>query len=90
MAQAMEFAIEATASCPGGVRGEVSRMIVDPAARSVTHLVFEPKHRREPGRLAPLHLVDTTAGDAPLGRARLWRGRDRRRRSGSGTRQGAA
>jgi hypothetical protein len=90
MAQATEFAIGATASCPGGVRGEVSRMMVDPAARSVTHLVFEPKHRREPGRLAPLHLVDTTAGDAPPGCARLWRGRDRRQRSGSRTRLGAA
>jgi hypothetical protein len=89
MAQATEFAIGATASCPGGVRGEVSRMMVDPAARSVTHLVFEPKHRREPGRLAPLHLVDTTAGDAPPGHARLGRSRDRRQRSGSRTRQGA-
>jgi hypothetical protein len=63
MAQATESAIGATASCPDGVRGEVSRMTVDPAARTVTHLVIEPKHRREPGRLAPFHLVDTTAGD---------------------------
>jgi len=90
MAQAAEFAIGATASCPGGVRGGVSRMTVDPAARSVTHPVIEPKHRREPGRLVPFHLVDTTAGDASPGHARRWRGRDRRQRSGSGTRQGAA
>jgi hypothetical protein len=78
MAQAAEFAIGATASCPGGVRGEVSRLILDPAARPVTHLVIEPTHRREPGRRAPLHLVDTTAGDASPGHARRWRGRDRR------------
>jgi len=90
MAQAAEFAIGATASCPDGVRGGVSRMTVDPAARSVTHPVIEPKHRREPGRLVPFHLVDTTAGDASPGHARRWRGRDRRQRSGSGTRQGAA
>jgi hypothetical protein len=52
-------------------------MIIDPAARMVTHLVIEPKHRRETHRLAPLHLVDTTAGDASPGYARIWRGRDR-------------
>ena len=41
-------------------------MIVDPATRSVTHLVIEPKHRREPGRLVPLDLVDTTTGEIRL------------------------
>jgi len=72
MAQATEFAIGATASCPDGVCGEVSRMTVDPATGTVTHLVIEPKRRREPGRLFPLHLADTTAGDVSPGRARLW------------------
>ncbi|GEM_PF-5527082 len=71
MAAETEFAIGATASCPDGVRGEVSRMIVDPATGTVTPLVIEPKHRREPGRLFPLHLVETTAGDAPPGHAAL-------------------
>jgi hypothetical protein len=78
MAQATEFAIGATASCPDGVRGGVSRMTVDPAARPVTHPVIEPERRREPGRRAPLHLIDATAGDASPGHARRWRGRDRR------------
>jgi hypothetical protein len=87
MAQATEFPIGATASCPGGVRGKVSRMIVDPAARTVTHLVIEPKRSREPGRLVPSQRVDTTVGDASPGCA--WRGCDRRQRSGLGTRQGA-
>ena len=41
-------------------------MIVDPATRTVTHLVIEPKHRREHGRLVPLDLVDTTTGDIRL------------------------
>jgi hypothetical protein len=62
MAAETEFAIGATASCSDGLCGEVSRMILDPATRSVTHLVVEPKHRREPGRLVPLDLVDTTTG----------------------------
>ena len=41
-------------------------MIVDPAALSVTHLVIEPKHRGEHGRLVPLDLVDITTGEIRL------------------------
>ena len=66
MAAEMEFAIGATASCSDGPCGEVSRMIIDPASRTVTHLVIEPKHRRQNGRLVSLNLVDTTAGDIRL------------------------
>ena len=66
MAAETEFAIGATVSCSDGSCGEVSRMILDPAARSVTHLVVEPKHRREPGRLVPLNLVDTATGEIRL------------------------
>jgi sporulation protein YlmC with PRC-barrel domain len=66
MAAETEFAIGATVSCSDGSCGEVSRMILDPAARSVTHLVVEPKHRREPGRLVPLDLVDTGTGEIRL------------------------
>ena len=65
MAEA-EFAIGAKASCSDGVCGEVSRLIMDPVALTVTHLVIEPKHRREPGRLVPVHLVDTTTGQIRL------------------------
>jgi hypothetical protein len=67
MAQATESAIGATASCSDGVCGEASRMTVDPAARTVTHLVIEPKHRREPGRLVPCHLADTMVGERAMG-----------------------
>jgi hypothetical protein len=67
MAQATESAIGAAASCSDGVRGEASRMTVDPAARTVTHLVIKPKHRREPGRPFPLHLADTTGGERAMG-----------------------
>jgi hypothetical protein len=56
MAAETEFAFGATASCSDGSCGEVSRMILDPATRSVTHLVIEPKHRRDSGRLVPLDL----------------------------------
>jgi hypothetical protein len=44
----------------------VRRVIIDPAARTVTHLVIGPRHRHEPARLVPLHLVDTAAGEIRL------------------------
>ncbi len=66
MAAETEFAIGAAASCSDGPCGKVSRMIIDPASRTVTHLVIEAKHWRENGRLVPLDLVDTTAGHIRL------------------------
>jgi sporulation protein YlmC with PRC-barrel domain len=61
-----EFAMGATASCVDGPGGKVSRLIVDPATETVTHLVIQPKHALGVGRLVPLDLVDTTAGDIRL------------------------
>jgi sporulation protein YlmC with PRC-barrel domain len=66
MAEETEFAMGATASCVDGPGGRVSRVIIDPATETVTHLVIEPKHRLGVGRLVPLDLVDTTAGDISL------------------------
>jgi hypothetical protein len=40
-----------------GAGGWVSRVVVDAAALTVTHLVVEPEDRHEPGRLVPLDLV---------------------------------
>jgi len=66
VADATEFTIGATASCSDGVCGEVSRVIIDEGAGTVTHLVIEPGHKREAGRLVPLALVDATAGEIRL------------------------
>jgi sporulation protein YlmC with PRC-barrel domain len=66
MAEATGFTIGAEANCSDGFCGKVSRLVIDPAARTVTHLVIEPKHRKEPGRLVPIHLVDTTTGQIRL------------------------
>jgi hypothetical protein len=41
-------------------------VIVDPVAEKVTHLVVEPEHRRDPGRLVPLDLIDGAAGEIRL------------------------
>jgi len=61
-----EFTIGARASCSDGSCGEVRRLIIDPATTTVTHLVIQPGHRREAGRLVPVHLVDTSAGEIRL------------------------
>ena len=62
----MPFRIGADASCTDGACGQVSRIIVDPVAREVTHLVVDPKHRNGPGRLVPADLVDATTGQIRL------------------------
>ena len=59
--------IGAEVSCSDGACGKVSRLVIDPAARTVTHLVIHPKHRKDLGRLVPVRLVDTTTAGIRLG-----------------------
>ena len=66
MAETTPFTIGANVSCTDGACGEVRRLIGDPAADVVTHLVVEPKHRGEHGRLVPVGLVDTNTGQIRL------------------------
>src|SRR5215475_11684894 len=66
VARMTEFTIGAEASCTDGVCGDVTRVVVDPIAETVTHLVIEPKHRQGLARLVPLALVDDTAGEVRL------------------------
>ena len=52
-----------------GYRGEVLAVVVDPAARTVTHLVVEPHGRAGLARLVPLELAelaDAESGPIPL------------------------
>jgi len=55
-----QFTIGVDARNSDGTCGEVSRVVVDPVAKAVTHLVVEPKHRHGLGRLVPLDLVEVT------------------------------
>ena len=66
MAEATPFTIGADASCTDGACGQVSRVVVDPVAREVTHLVVKPAHGHGLGRLVPLGLVDALAGQIRL------------------------
>jgi hypothetical protein len=62
----VEFEMGAQASCSDGSCGEVRRAILDPASRTVTHLVIEPRHDQGKGRLVPLELVDATGPEIRL------------------------
>jgi sporulation protein YlmC with PRC-barrel domain len=66
MAGTTPFTIGADASCTDGVCGKVSRLVIDPRARTVTHLVVND--RQFQGRLVPVDLVDL---DATTGTIRL-------------------
>jgi hypothetical protein len=59
------LAIGAAAACRDGFPGELKGLVVEPAARTVTHLVIEPERGHGPGkglaRLVPLDHADATA-----------------------------
>lgn len=66
MAQETEFAIGARANCSDGYCGVLRRIIIDPDARTVTHLAIEPRFGSKPGRLVPVDLVESTADEIRL------------------------
>jgi hypothetical protein len=66
MADTTSFTIGAQARCPDGVCGAVTKVVVDPVAQIVTHLVIEPPTGEEGGRLVPLELVESTNGEVHL------------------------
>ncbi len=66
MAQTTSFTIGAHASCTDGGCGKVTRVVVNPLTRAVTHLVIEPRHHYDRGRLVPLDLIDATTGEIRL------------------------
>ena len=43
--------IRARASCTDGPCGTASRVVIDPATWTVTHLVIEPEDQQQVGRL---------------------------------------
>jgi hypothetical protein len=66
VADTVPFTIGAEASCTDGVCGDLARVVVDPVARELTHLVIQPKDPLELARLVPLDLVDATSGQIRL------------------------
>ena len=66
MSDMAQYTIGVEVTCSDGVCGEVSRVVIDPVARVLTHLVVEPKHRQGQGRLVPIDLVDAGAEEICL------------------------
>jgi sporulation protein YlmC with PRC-barrel domain len=66
MAGTADFVIGASVSCSDGFCGQVSRVVINPVAQTLTHLVVEPEHRQGLGRLVPLDLVTGEAEDLRL------------------------
>jgi len=66
MAGTTPLTIGADVSCTDGVCGKVNRLVIDPHAGTVTHLVVNDRQLQ--GRLVPLSLVDV---DVTTGQIRL-------------------
>jgi hypothetical protein len=64
VSESAEFIIGSSVSCRDGPCGELTRMVVDPAARTVTHLAVGPPHRGGTSRLVPVRLAG--AGTAAI------------------------
>ena len=60
------FTIGSGVSCTDGSCGELTRVVVDPVAGTLTHLVVEPAGRLGLARLVPIDLVDADAGGGQL------------------------
>ena len=66
MSETTEFMIGSEVACSDGVCGDLRRVVVDPVARAITHLVVEPRHRRGTGHLVPVDLVASTGKEIQL------------------------
>jgi sporulation protein YlmC with PRC-barrel domain len=55
------YTIGAEVRCSDGICGKLARVVIDPVARALTHLVVEPRNRLELGRLVPIALAEPTA-----------------------------
>ena len=60
LAASTEFTIGSDVSCRDGTCGELRRVVVDPVARVLTHLVVEEKHHQGTGHLVPIDLVSSS------------------------------
>jgi hypothetical protein len=66
MTKIAEYVIGSKVAASDGPCGELRRVVVDPVAHTLTHLVVEPAHRRRSGHLVPIDLVTSTDGHIAL------------------------
>jgi uncharacterized protein YrrD len=58
-----EFIIGSAVASDDAALGKLTRVVIDPIARKITHLVVQPKHHHDTGRLVPVGLVASTTED---------------------------
>lgn len=63
MSGSTEYDIGSTVACSDGVCGDLRRVVIDPVAGALTHLVAEPRHRHGTGHLVPIDLVDSAVDE---------------------------
>jgi sporulation protein YlmC with PRC-barrel domain len=68
MAETIPFPIGTRAWCDDGPCGTVRRVVIDPLARTITHLVVESPHRDQPARLVPVGIAESNGTDVWLRR----------------------
>jgi hypothetical protein len=61
-----QFTMGSDVQCTDGACGNLRRVVVDPVARTLTHLVVEPGHRDHGGHLVPIDLVSSTGPEIEL------------------------
>jgi hypothetical protein len=66
MSQTVGYHIGSSVTCSDGPCGELRRVIVNPVAVAVTHLVVEAQHREGSGHLVPIDLVESADGEIRL------------------------
>jgi len=63
MADTTEFTIGAEVMCGDGECGKLTRVVLDPIAKAVTHVVAEPRALEDVSRLVPVGLVESATPD---------------------------
>jgi len=66
MPSALSFTIGADVTCADADCGTLRRVVVDPVADAITHLVVEPRHRSGLARLVPVDLAEAADGAVRL------------------------
>jgi hypothetical protein len=59
MGRVLTIEIGATVRLSDGSVGEITRLVLEPASRRITHLVVKPKHSRPVERLVPINRFST-------------------------------
>jgi sporulation protein YlmC with PRC-barrel domain len=67
MIDTAEFDIGSEVACIDGVCGKLARVVIDPVARTITHLAVEPEHGKKDGRLVPIDRVTSAGNEIVLG-----------------------